>query len=112
MDELNNSYLAKVDRYPMLLDVTLTLLSNYQCHRAGALKVSDDDNEGLGEVSFAQYKRMMHKKKQLARTRCFKCNKLGHVKKDCPQRNQSHVQQENDSDDGSTGSTQQSGWSG
>ncbi len=91
---LHNSYLAKKDDYPTSLDTTLQLLSHYQGHQ-GDQDGRDKNSEGS---SFAQ------KERQLKKVRCYKCNELGHYKKDCPLLAQGHAQVEtysdSDSDDG------------
>jgi hypothetical protein len=54
IEDLNNSYLAGNDQYPVSLDGTLTLLSHYQGHRGG--EHMDDDKNVSRETSFAQRK--------------------------------------------------------
>ena len=106
VDEWNNSYLGGIDTYPTSIDSAVTQLSHLLGHQKGVVKVDDGGIDP--EVSFAQTKRK-------ARIRCFKCNGLGHMKKDCPENRQSHMQSDDDSDDddGSLGSLGSGGgWQG
>ena len=86
IENLNNSYLAGNDQYPVSLDGTLTLLSHYQDHRGG--EHMDDDKNVSRETSFAQ--RKPRKEQQLARIRCWNCNEYGHYQSDCPQKKKMH----------------------
>jgi hypothetical protein len=87
IENLNNSYLAGNDQYPVSLDGTLTLLSHYQGHRGG--EHMDDDKNVSRETSFAQ--RKPRKAQQLARIRCWtNCNEYGHYQSDCPQKKKMH----------------------
>jgi hypothetical protein len=66
MEDLNNSYLAGNDQYPVLLDCALTLLSHYQGCR-GSEHMEDNKNVSR-ETSFAQ--RKPRPAQQLARICC------------------------------------------
>jgi hypothetical protein len=55
IEDLNDSYLAGNDQYPVPLDGTLTLLSHYQGHRGS--EHMDDGKNVSRETSFAQCKR-------------------------------------------------------
>jgi hypothetical protein len=86
IENLNNSYLAGNDQYPVSLDGTLTLLPHYQGHRGG--EHMDNDKNVSRETSFAQ--RKPRKAKQLARICCWNCNEDGHYQSDCPQKKKMH----------------------
>jgi hypothetical protein len=86
IENLNNSYLAGNDQYPVSLDGTLSLLSHYQGHRGG--EHMDDGKNVSRETSFAQ--RKPRKAQQLARIRCWNCNEYGHYQSDCPQKKKMH----------------------
>jgi hypothetical protein len=90
IENLNNSYLAGNDQYPVSLDGTLTLLSHYQGHRGG--EHMDDNKNVSRETSFAR--RKPRKAQQLARIRCWNCNEYGHYQSDCPQKKKIHGTQE------------------
>jgi hypothetical protein len=86
IDNLNNSYLAGNDQYPVLFDGTLTLLSHYQGHRSG--EHMDNDNNVSRETSFAQ--RKPQKAQQLARICYWNCNEYGYYQSDCLQKKKMH----------------------
>jgi len=128
VEGLNNSYLAKKDNYPTLVDDALTLLSHYQDHQGRAVAVNDNAES---ETIFAQFKHSQQKGvplSRLARICCFRCNELGHVQTECPlnngrpcSRNHNHLQQGHESDDeagsvarsmGSASRPRRSGWAG
>ena len=77
-----------------------------------------NQDEGLGETSFAQQRRT----RDLSRVRCYGCNELGHLRRDCTNRNRrasSNPQVEGDGDGSSAndansrgGSVAGEGWSG
>jgi hypothetical protein len=106
IENLNNSYLAGNDQYPVPLDVTLTLLPNYQGHQGG--EHMDDGKNVSWETNFAL--RKPQKAQQLARIRCWNCNEYGHYQSDCPQKKKMHGTQmsevEEDENDDGTASTQ------
>ena len=107
--ELNNSYLADNDNYPESLDATLTRLSLYQDNQDGGLRNAGAPRTKM-ETSFAQTRYQQ----RLASIRCYECNELGHVARDCP-RQQTHTQQNEET--GSEASNDDSarprtGWSG
>jgi radical SAM protein with 4Fe4S-binding SPASM domain len=86
IEDLNNSYLAGNDQYPVLLDGTLTSLLHYQGHRGG--EHMDGNKNVSRETTFAQ--RKPRKAQQLARIRCWNCNEYGHCQSDCPQKKEMH----------------------
>jgi len=98
IDSLNNSYLTNMDNYPSDVNSTVTLLSHYQDHQQ-SLGIRMHDNNGPMETSFAQFQKC----KKKTRIHCFKCNKFGHIQKDCP-RSQNHFQQGDESNDNEAGS--------
>jgi Zinc knuckle len=85
LEELNNAYLAKNDKYPKSVESTLTLLSHYQDRRSDG-KRGEGGSMAL-ETSFAQ--RQVTK---LGKIRCFNCNEYGHMKRDCPRLQASNAQ--------------------
>ena len=111
VEDLNNNFLAGKDNYPESIDSTLTLLSDYQDHSSAA-GLNVGNGEGVFETSFAQYqKRKLKNTKQASRVTCFDCGERGHVKKDCPNKKNHMQQDDDDSDEDSTGS-RCPGWSG
>jgi hypothetical protein len=104
IEDLNDSYLAGNDQYPVSLDGTLTLLSHYQGHR-GSEHIDAGKNVSR-ETSFAQ--RKPQKAQQLARICCWNCNEYGHYQSDCPQQKKMHhgtqmsevEEDENENEDG------------
>jgi hypothetical protein len=86
IEDLNNSYLAGNDQYPVSLNGTLTLVLHYQGHRGS--KHMDDDKNVSRETSFAQ--RKPRKAQQLARICCWNCNEYGHYQSDCPEKKKMH----------------------
>jgi hypothetical protein len=86
IENLNNSYLAGNDKYPVPLDGTLTLLSHSQGHQGG--EHMDDNKNVSRETSFAQ--RKPRKGQQLARICCWNYNEYGHYQSDCPQKKKMH----------------------
>ena len=105
IENLNNTFLAGNDQYPVSIDDTLTLLSHYQDHRSGGRQNSGNEG-GKTETSFAQAS------KQLGRIRCFLCNEFGHVKKDCPRLNKKKVMQQVEETSGDDGTSTGLSWSG
>jgi hypothetical protein len=93
VEDLNNSYLAGNDQYPVLLDGALTLLLHYQGHR-GSVHMDGGKNVSR-ETSFAQ----------LEWIRCWNCNEYGHYQSDCPQKKKMHGTQmaEVEEDEGEDG---------
>jgi hypothetical protein len=71
IEDLNSSYLAGNDQYPVPLDDTLTLLLHYQGHQ-GSSEHMDDDKNVSRESSFAQLE--PRKAQQLPRLLCWNCN--------------------------------------
>jgi Zinc knuckle len=88
IEDLNNAYLAKKDNYPESIESTLTLLTHYQ---DGTIGKTVDGNDGQQATSFAQ--------KKLDKIRCYLCKKTGHYKKDCPGRQLSNFQEEEETDE-------------
>jgi hypothetical protein len=86
IEDLNNSYFAGNDWYPVSLDGTLTLLLHYQGHRGG--EHMDDNKNVSRKTSIAQ--RKPQKAQQLARIICWNCNEYGHYQSDCPQKKKMH----------------------
>ena len=91
IDNLNNEFLAGKNNYPVSLETTLTLLSNYQQHEPRVrFSTLVDDNPPTGtETSFQQ---MGRGGGQLSRVRCYHCQEYGHVLRNCPRLRQSHGQ--------------------
>jgi hypothetical protein len=79
-DATNNQYLAGVDNYPKTLDSALTLLLNYKDYQSGGSASGGGNMHGTQAASFAQQGRRLN----LATTRCFNCNEMGHVAATCP----------------------------
>ena len=105
LENLNNSFLAGNDQYPVSVDDTLTLLTHYQDHSNGG-RSNNGNEKGRLEMSFAQAS------KQLGRIRCFLCNEFGHVKKDCPRLNKKKVMQQVEETSGDDGTSTGLSWSG
>jgi len=100
LEELNNSHLAKKDNCPTSVEDVVVLLSHCQGHQFGVCNVMDD-NTGLA-TSFAQLNR-------LSKLCCYECDKLGHVRTNCPKlKKNSHFQNE-EGDDSARASTPR-GW--
>jgi Zinc knuckle len=101
MDALHNSFQAGTkDDYPVSLEATVNLLSNYQDHQVGGGRSDEGSGNAYGS-SFA-----MKTKKSSSKIRCFECNEYGHMKKDCPNRAVSNAQHEDQrSTTGSGGGT-------
>jgi hypothetical protein len=78
IEEYNNSYVARTDKYPKLLKATLKLLSNYQDSNLGLGKSLDGKETGLG-ASFAQ-----KGKQDLSKIQCHSCKEYGHYASNCP----------------------------
>ena len=97
-DDLNNQYLSKKkDAYPPDLDSATDLLTHYQDSQTGSRKMIDSDGNLLAVASFAQVKSKRHDK-----LRCFLCNELGHVKRNCPrlqQQNNNQMEEEADEEE-------------
>jgi hypothetical protein len=79
-DATNNQYLSDVDNYPKTLDSALTLLLNYKDYQSGGSQGGGSNTHGTQAASFAQQGQRLN----LATTRCYNCNKLGHVAATCP----------------------------
>jgi hypothetical protein len=79
-DATNNQYLAGVDNYPKTLDSALNLLLNYKDFQSGGPNSGGSNTHGTQAASFAQQGRRLN----LATTRCYNCNEMGHVAATCP----------------------------
>ena len=97
-DDLNNSCLTGLDKWPGLADATLTLLLHHQGHTSGGGVKKVTSNE-VTETGFAQ-----SGGKRLSQICCFKCSELGHVKAGCP-KNKAQLQQEEEELDGKSSNT-------
>ena len=80
-DELNTSYLSKVDNYPTTCKDALNLLSQYQDSSRRAVAPGTDS-----PVEGAAFWQKMHKKYK--NYTCDKCGKKGHPTKFCPNKKQ------------------------
>lgn len=102
LDELNNSYLAKKDNYPATLEAAYKLLCHFQDHKLNGKDGYNNSSESSG-VNLAQVKY----KKKLEKMRCFKCNELGHLSRNCPTNHQNNNQvEESKATDDNQGSRQ------
>jgi hypothetical protein len=93
-EDLNNSYLAGIDKYPESFEATLTFLSNYQDKAKGLAKSGDGMNEGVG-ASFAQ-----RQGRNLSKVQCFACKQFGHYANKCPNLKSLAQSEVNDSGEG------------
>jgi hypothetical protein len=78
VEDLNNSYLGGIDKYPESLDATLTFLSNYQDKAKGLTKSGDGTDNEMG-MSFAQ-----RQGKHMSKVQCHACKQYGHYANKCP----------------------------
>ena len=94
--ELNNSFIAGKDNYPATLEAAYQLLCHFQDHKLGGSNGHGNSSE-LSGSTFAQVR------KKLEKMRCFRCNELGHLARDCPTNNQNNnqVEESKESDDNS-----------
>jgi hypothetical protein len=76
----NNQFLSGVDNYFKTLDSALTLLLNYKNYQSGGPQGVGSNTHGTQAASFAQQGQRLN----LATTRSYNCNKLGHVAATCP----------------------------
>jgi hypothetical protein len=88
IEEYNNSYVMRTDKYPKLLKATLKLLSNYQDSNSGLGKGLDGKETGLG-ASFAQ-----KGKRDLSKV--HSCKEYGHYASNCPNKKKSLAQTDSD----------------
>jgi hypothetical protein len=111
VEDLNNSYLAGNDQYPVLLDGTQTLLPHYQGCQDG--EHMDDNKNVSRETTFAQRKPCPMQ--QLTRICCWSCNEYGNYQSDCSQKKEMHGTQmaeakEDEGEDGTARTQSPKGW--
>jgi len=78
VDELNNNYALGKDVYPADVPAAIMVLTNRRGCGGSRQHQVEDLSDGLSVVSFAQQTSSSDKKKM-----CYRCNKLGHISRNC-----------------------------
>jgi hypothetical protein len=84
IEEVENSYLKENNDYPRTPTEAYNLLVNHKNYNSGERNLSQ--TEGLDQVAFVMEGIRIKSDGNFPHIKCFKCNKYGHYKSNCPEK--------------------------